>query len=83
LSSNRFHINSDGNPEWNCSTWRITVEDDQIRIWELEENNPIDPEVAKETIRSIISEIVAGSEQYDASLTQLVREAQLYRTTKR
>lgn len=81
MTSYRFSINGDGHPEWSWSTWRVTLVDGQINIPTLFEDNPIDPSVGEVTVRSIIAEIVAGSQQYCGGLTELVLAADQYRAT--
>ena len=79
MTSHQFAINSDGHPEWTWSTWRVVIVDGQITIPTLFEDNPIDPPVVEETMRSIVAEIVAGGQEYCPGLTDLVRTAEHYR----
>lgn len=79
MTSNHFYIDTDGLPTWRSSCWQVMLDGEEVRVLELEVDNPIEPPVVRETVRSIVADIIAGSQQYDAGLTALVLAADEYR----
>lgn len=79
MTSNQFLIDNDGLPTWTGSYWRITLDGDRVVAEDLRDDNPIPADVVAETLRSIVAEILAGTDQYDAELTALVLAAEQYR----
>ena len=73
------HFDSEGLPTWRSSCWQVMLDGEEVRVLELEVDNPIEPPVVRDTVRSIVADIVAGSQQYDVGLTALVLAADEYR----
>ncbi|TXI65325.1 hypothetical protein [Mycolicibacterium mageritense] len=59
------------------------LDGDEVRVLEIEADNPIEPSVVRDTVRSIVGDIIAGSQEYDAGLTALVLAADEYRRNER
>ncbi|KMV15946.1 hypothetical protein ACT17_22905 [Mycolicibacterium conceptionense] len=79
MTSNHFFVDTDGFPSWTGSYWRIKLDGDQVVAKEIAGDNPVPADVAAETMRSIVTEILAGTDQYDVELTTLVLAAEQYR----
>lgn len=83
MSSNHFYIDCEGRPTWRSSCWQVMLDGDEVRVLEIEADNPIEPSVVRDTVRSIVGDIIAGSQEYDAGLTALVLAADEYRRNER
>ncbi len=79
MTSNHFYIDRDGLPTWRSSCRHVVHDGEEVRVLEHEVDNPIEPPVVRDTVRSIVGDIIAGSQQYDAGLTALVLAADEYR----
>ena len=83
MTSNHFFIDNDGFPTWTGSYWRIKLDGVRVVAEDLRDDNPVPADVAAETMRSIVTEILAGTDQYDHELTELVLAAEQYRKDHR
>lgn len=76
--ANRFRID-DCVPTWESRYWRVSLRGGVVVAEDRRGYGRVPLDIAAETMRSIVAEIVSGPTSYDAGLIDLVLAAEQYR----